>query len=768
MIFETIYIKSFGKLSQRRFDLKNGVNILEGANESGKSTICAFIQFIFYGLPHKTEEKLRYISWNTASAGGSLSFFEGDRHYRIEREVICSTNANGKYSFRERLGIFDADTGLAVFKGQSPGEVFFGVSSYVFENTAYIRQSANSKIGGDSLGEEAQNILFSGNERVNTKKAIDQLDSARAFLLHKNKKGGKITELEEERAKIEEQLEIAKQASGDLIYLEGSQRQLSQKKEDSERRLESINRELELFNRYTVKKACLRSKAEEARLADVETKIQELQYSYLHNGKDISHEDYIVSLEKKQNDLELAASRYADAEQNVKDSNHKIEQMSEKLAIFERFGSKGGKTREELVEKVNIMQSAIDFGSRIAAATCMVAIAMGILFCVFRFVLDDIPPIISYILLALVPVFLALTFIFLAKNKQIRLKLMEICSKFGCITISEFEELVRAATEDEAYMVFITNTRDESNHRFNQASAKLERVSADIVQTLRDDGFTMKENTAASLSEAIRVCRETQKELAKLTASADEINAGILAIADDLSVYSDDYLKEALFGEYDEAAMESFQLAAKKRDRDFLVGSVASLTKRLHEIELQLASLSAGTYKPTELAEQKALLDEQILTLTKKWSIYLLAIESIENASGKLREGISPKLAKNAGMLMHAITEGKYSELFVDHDFSLSFSEEGFLRDAAVLSAGTGDLAYICLRIALMDLLYKKSMPPFIFDESFVRMDDERLQGMIALLHKYAKKNCQSLLFSCHSRERKISDSIGEYSFLAI
>ena len=61
MTFESLYIKSFGKLNGKRISFSDGVNIIEGGNESGKSTICAFIQFIFYGLPSKTAEKLRFL-----------------------------------------------------------------------------------------------------------------------------------------------------------------------------------------------------------------------------------------------------------------------------------------------------------------------------------------------------------------------------------------------------------------------------------------------------------------------------------------------------------------------------------------------------------------------------------------------------------------------------------------------------------------------------------------------------------------------------------
>ena len=112
MIFESLYISSFGKLSDQKFDFSEGVKIVEGANESGKSTICGFIRFMFYGLPSKPDEKLRTISWQDSRAAGSLTFSEDGKRYRIEREVICVTSSDGKPSYREKCAVYDADTKL--------------------------------------------------------------------------------------------------------------------------------------------------------------------------------------------------------------------------------------------------------------------------------------------------------------------------------------------------------------------------------------------------------------------------------------------------------------------------------------------------------------------------------------------------------------------------------------------------------------------------------------------------------------------------------
>ena len=83
MTFESLYIKSFGKLNGKRINFSDGINIIEGANESGKSTICAFIQFMFYGLPAKTVDKLRYISWDTSLASGFIVIKDKGLRYRI-------------------------------------------------------------------------------------------------------------------------------------------------------------------------------------------------------------------------------------------------------------------------------------------------------------------------------------------------------------------------------------------------------------------------------------------------------------------------------------------------------------------------------------------------------------------------------------------------------------------------------------------------------------------------------------------------------------
>ena len=74
MTINKLTIDEYGSLLEREFVLDDGMNIFEGNNESGKSTILSFIRFMLYGMPRKSPttvtERDRGISWNGGVAGG--------------------------------------------------------------------------------------------------------------------------------------------------------------------------------------------------------------------------------------------------------------------------------------------------------------------------------------------------------------------------------------------------------------------------------------------------------------------------------------------------------------------------------------------------------------------------------------------------------------------------------------------------------------------------------------------------------------------------
>ena len=50
MVIEKIDIKSFGMITDMSLEFSDSVNVIEGQNEAGKSTIAAFIRYMLFGI----------------------------------------------------------------------------------------------------------------------------------------------------------------------------------------------------------------------------------------------------------------------------------------------------------------------------------------------------------------------------------------------------------------------------------------------------------------------------------------------------------------------------------------------------------------------------------------------------------------------------------------------------------------------------------------------------------------------------------------------
>ena len=86
MWIESIEIYGFGKISNKTIRFQPGINIIEGENEAGKTTIKSFIQAIFFGFENRRNLHLRYEPLQGGKFGGAIILTnENEEYYRIER-----------------------------------------------------------------------------------------------------------------------------------------------------------------------------------------------------------------------------------------------------------------------------------------------------------------------------------------------------------------------------------------------------------------------------------------------------------------------------------------------------------------------------------------------------------------------------------------------------------------------------------------------------------------------------------------------------------
>lgn len=68
MQIKKLQINNFGKLNNKNIELNNGINVIFGENESGKSTLLKFITSMFYGVSKNKNGKRisdfeKYMPW---------------------------------------------------------------------------------------------------------------------------------------------------------------------------------------------------------------------------------------------------------------------------------------------------------------------------------------------------------------------------------------------------------------------------------------------------------------------------------------------------------------------------------------------------------------------------------------------------------------------------------------------------------------------------------------------------------------------------------
>ncbi len=753
MIIEQINIINFGKLQNFTLDLTEGINIIEGSNESGKSTISAFIKFMFYGLAPEAHERARSISWQSSTAAGTLTLREGESLYRIEREAVpAKSQSESKVTMRERCVVIDTATGKPLYKGKVPGEVFFGIPRGVFESTAFIGQLEGTQAGGRTLAEATENILFSADETVNTKKAVKKLDEARVHLYHKNRKGGKIYEYTKERAELAEKLNEAQKISADIISIEGTLRTCREAKEKAAASLAKVRAELAAHERFIIQQNFKKLDEEDAKIANADAVLKSLAEGNRY-GEGMTDERFaaklaeekmrLITLETK---LQIAQNAQDEAEERLKKLREPLWALPEDTSPEEMLETEA----QYLRRAGSLKMTACVFS--VLTALCAVLILIN-----------------PFIALAACAVMLASACTFWVLFASVTKKLRENCYDiFECSGSEDFRAAIAEIQSLEAEMRFAERTLEEASERTAQIRTQYESVKSSIKATLLGARFAASDNIVADVDDALEEARfafEARKNAVREKNAAD---AKLAEITEFLEGVPEEEKEKALEETFDEEAMLAFDPRARKRDGDFLAGSIAAQTEKMHSLECELAALSAKSARPAEIAQEISVLDAKIAEANEKFEAYVVAIEAITSASGKLRDGISPKIAGGASELMQGLSGGKYNSVFVDSEFGMTYNAGGITRDASTLSAGTSDIAYISLRLALAETLCKNKMPPFVFDESFARMDDERLTSALKLIEKKFSFGGQAIIFTCHGRESSLAKNTVRSTSLSI
>lgn len=180
MRIDNLKINGFGKLKNKSIDLKRGINIIYGENESGKSSSLKFISSMLYGASKNKNGKEisdfdKFKPWDTDEYSGKIYYtLDNNSEYEVYREFKKKNPIifNSLGEDISRIFTIDRLKGIDYFKEQT------GIDEETFYATAITEQEGIklSKASQNSILQKISNLVSSGDDNISFKKSLDKIN----------------------------------------------------------------------------------------------------------------------------------------------------------------------------------------------------------------------------------------------------------------------------------------------------------------------------------------------------------------------------------------------------------------------------------------------------------------------------------------------------------------------------------------------------------------------------------------------------------------
>ncbi|MBE7037808.1 MAG: hypothetical protein E7404_02770 [Ruminococcaceae bacterium] len=267
MYINKLNIISFGAFCDKEITFENGLNVLYGENESGKSTILAFIKFIFYGIANRKNDFKKYIPLSGEPMNGSITVTDGDVQYEISR--------NSKLTKAKQVQVFNKTTGerMSPEFEQNIGQNLFLMSETTFLNTLFL-YDAHVKVSGDDgeITTKLSNMTLSGDENVSQKDILKKIEDDIANYTSARRKNAFIPNLEEKISDLNNKLFFARENSEKLLLIENRKDEIKKQ----------ITIKQDEYNSLLNKKILAKKNEHRIKLLDCEQRLERAQNNLLN------------------------------------------------------------------------------------------------------------------------------------------------------------------------------------------------------------------------------------------------------------------------------------------------------------------------------------------------------------------------------------------------------------------------------------------------------------------------------------------------------
>ena len=214
---------TFGKLEHRTLTLEPGLNIIQAPNEWGKSTWCAFLTAMLYGIDTRARsskgipaDKERYAPWSGSPMSGTICLNWKGRDITIERR---STGRLPLGQFRA----YETATGLPVpeLTGENCGRLLLGVERSVFVRAGFIRLQDMPVTQDDALRRRLNSLVTTGDDSGTAEALAGKLNQLKNRIQFN--RSGLLPQAIAQRTELEQRLQ-------ELSQLSHQKEQLSEQK----------------------------------------------------------------------------------------------------------------------------------------------------------------------------------------------------------------------------------------------------------------------------------------------------------------------------------------------------------------------------------------------------------------------------------------------------------------------------------------------------------------------------------------------------------
>jgi len=700
---------TFGKLSRQTLTLEPGMNIMEAPNEWGKSTWCAFIMAMLYGIDtgarSKTgflAEKEHYAPWSGEPMSGRMDILWDNREITIERQNKGRTPLGEVKAYETKSGIPVPELCVS-----APGQVLLGVERSVFARAGFLRQAEMPVTEDDSLRRRLNELVTTADESGASDALSQKLRDLKNHCRF-NKKG-LLPEQEARLGEIQQKLQ-------QLIALENQAAEVVQRQQALEEQLKLLQNHKQALeyaehlqysqklaaaqvNRDATADALAKGEADCAGLPTQEQIRQDMAaVQQLRDNRDALHTKVQLLPPLPQMPVAPEPFRGKDPETAQKDA------ALDRKVLAQLVNDR----KKPIPYYVGGICGVLGVVLLILAPNWIVRVGAGL------GLLAGIAAVLSGVM----------------KQKKLKTQITQLIDRYRGIPADRWElaaaEYARSQREYESALAARQQALEAINRDLAENDKAIDRLTGGESLAVFEEACRQRQQKYSRLQQLQSAAKQAQEVLQALSGAGKQVLPPQFA---DTLTWS---------------ARETAQLL-----------SDGILEQQLLRQKLGQCQGQMGTLGKTEALEgEKQQVQARIAALELHYRALVRAQETLVQATQELQRRFAPRIAQRAQALFARLTGQRYERLSLLQDLSVEVGAEGenTLRGTLWRSDGTVDQLYLALRLAVAEELTPDA--PLILDDALVRFDDVRMTAALKILREEAEAK-QVILFTCQSREKK-------------